>query len=585
MKYPQSVRAFALLCALIVALLSVVSASAANVEALVTVGSPPSPFPRNKQNEPGLAINPVNPMIVAAGANDEIDLEACNAGTDNTCPFTQGVGLSGVYFSFDGGASWTQPTYTGWSARNCNGVPGNSDPPCQPQIGPIGTLPWYYENGLVSDGDPSLAFGPKPGPNGFSWSNGVRLYYTNLASNFSTERAEFTFKGFEAIAVSRTDDVAAAAAGVKSAWMPPVIVSKQNAALFSDHEQVWADNAASSPFFGNVYVCFAAFRSQERSPNALPEPIKLARSTDGGETWKEKQLSAATNNIVGFGRQDCGVRTDSRGTVYVFWQGGDPRTRENTIFLARSFDGGETFERPRGIATFENCGLFDPVAGTTFDGVLGARDGSFPSLDIANGAPTGANATDRIVVTWCNGPTYTNANPGPNERAVVMWSTNRGNTFQGPVYASPPGDRPDFPAIAISPDGQDVYLVYMNFLQPYQTTTATPRLMQGVVRHADFSSLGTWTDVHRGAVGDARGSSANSLTSEFLGDYNNAAATNDFVVGVWNDVRNAADCPAIDAYRQSLLTSSPLPRPAPPQACPATFGNSDIGGGHFDDPS
>jgi hypothetical protein len=547
---------------------------------LVTVGSPTNRFPQNKQNEPGLAINPLNPMIVVAGANDEIDLEACNAGDPTSCPFTQGVGLSGVYFSFDGGASWIQPTYTGWTARDCLGPA-----PCVPHIGPIGTLPKYFENGLVSDGDPSVAFGPKPGPNGFSWSNGVRLYYANLASNFNANRAEFAFRGFEAIVVSRTDNVQAAAAGNANAWLDPVVVSKQNAALFSDHEQVWADNAESSPFFGNVYICNAAFRGQEKSPNSLPEPIVVARSTDGGNTWHQKQLTAATNNIVGFGRQDCGVRTDSRGTVYVFWQGGDPQTRQNTIFLARSFDGGHRFERPRAIATFQECGQFDPVGGFTFDGVAGARDGSFPTLDIANAAPTGTGATDRVVVTWCDGPTPTDTSPGPNEQALVKWSTNRGETFQGPVSASPPSDRPDFPAIAISPDGQDVYTVYDNFLQPYQTTTANPRRMQGVVRHADFSSLGAWTDLLRAPIGDARGSSTNGLTAEFLGDYNNAAATNDVIIGVWNDVRNAADCPAVDAYRQSLLTGSPLPKPAPNNDCPATFGNSDIFGASISDPT
>ena len=558
---------------------------AAQSDTLITV-SPPTPFARNKQNEPGVAINPAAPNIVVAGANDELDLEACNAGDDTTCPFTTGVGLSGVYFSFNGGATWTQPTYTGWSARNpsCTGVPG-ADPGCQPAVGPIGTLPWYFENGLVSDGDPSLAFGPRQGSNGeFSWANGARLYYTNLTSNFSSLRSEAAFAGFEAIAISRTDNVAAAAANVKNAWMAPVIVSRQNAALFSDHGQVWADNAASSPFFGNVYVCFAAFRSQEKSPNALPNTIKLARSTDGGDTWSEKQISPGVNNFL-FGRQDCGVRTDSQGIVYVFWQGSDAPTFGNSIFLARSFDGGQTFDRPQRIGTFDNCARFDPVGGSTFDGVTGARSGSFPSLDVANGAPTGAGATDRVVVTWCSGTPPTPASPGPNERAVVKWSTNHGETFSGPVFASPPSDRPNFPAIAISPNGQDVYLTYDNFLQPYQTDTTLPRLMQGVVRHADFIAIGAWSDVHRAPVGDARASSANALSSEFIGDYNNIQATNGFAVATWNDVRDAADCPPIDAYRQSLLTASPLAKPAPNIVCPATFGNSDIRGGPFADPT
>jgi hypothetical protein len=549
---------------------------AAVAEALVSVGSPTTPFPQNKQNEPGLAINPLNSSIVVAGANDEIDVEACNAGDDASCPFTQGVGTSGVYFSADGGTTWTQPSYTGWSARGCLGVPGGADPPCQPQVGPIGTLPWYYENGLVSDGDPSLAFGPRPGANGFSWSNGVRLYYANLTANFSAVRSESEFRGFEAIAVSRTDNVAAAAAGVKSAWASPVIVSRQNNALFSDHEQIWADNAESSPFFGNVYVCFVAFRSQERSPNSLPGPVKLASSSNGGETWTEHQLTAATNNIVGFGRQDCGVRTDSHGTVFVFWQGGDPQTFASTIFVARSFDGGQTFERPRGIATFQNCGRFDPVGGFTIDGVAGARSGTFPTLDIANGTPTGANATDRIVVAWCDGPTPTDTTPGPNERLVVKWSTNGGDSYSSPAVASPTADRPNFPAIAISPNGLDVYVTYDNFLQPYQTTTANPRLMEGVLRRATFGALTAWTDLHRGATGDARGSSANALSSEFIGDYNSILATNSFALALWNDARNAADCPAVDAYRQSLVDGNPIAKPAPAAACLGTFGNTDI---------
>jgi hypothetical protein len=155
--------------------------------------------------------------------------------------------------------------------------------------------------------------------------------------------------------------------------------------------------------------------------------------------------------------------------------------------------------------------------------------------------------------------------------------------------------------------------------------------MQGVVRHADFAGAATtFTTVHRGAVGDARGSSQNNLAAEFLGDYNYAMATNDFGYAVWNDVREAADCTAIDEYRQAFFEfvtggggqamdedipeerakgdepvkghpaangrgqgkaapPGPAPQPPTPPApnvdCPATFGNSDIWGINIPDPT
>ncbi len=112
--------------------------------------------------------------------------------------------------------------------------------------------------------------------------------------------------------------------------------------------------------------------------------------------------------------------------------------------------------------------------------------------------------------------------------------------------------------------------------------------MQGVVRHADVAgngSIGAWADLNRGPTGDARGSSQNGLTAEFLGDYNYAVATDSFGSAVWNDVRNAADCAAIDAFRQSIANGSPTARPAPGTDCPRNFGNSDIFGGSFADPT
>jgi hypothetical protein len=374
---------------------------AAAADVRVSVGSPPSPFSANKQNEPAIAVDANHPTILVAGANDESDVEACAAGDPTTCPFTVGVGVSGVYFSFDSGSSWTQPTYTGWSARDCVGPAA-----CAPHAGPVGTLPWYYENGLVSDGDPALAFGPKPGPNGsFSWANGSRLYYANLAANFSTVRSEAAFNGYEALAVSRTDDVTAAAAGDKSAWMPPVVISKQSSTTFSDKEQIWADNASSSPFFGNVYVCNASFRSNSHG-NALPTPLIMATSTDGGDTWRNRQVTPAEDNpfnpVHGFGSSGCTIRTDSHGVVYVFanqFAVGTPGAGYH--ILIQSFDGGKSWTKARKLfQAYDTCNYIDPVLGRcTMDGINGARDdlSSSPSIDIANGAPTGADATDEIL--------------------------------------------------------------------------------------------------------------------------------------------------------------------------------------------
>jgi hypothetical protein len=129
--------------------------------------------------------------------------------------------------------------------------------------------------------------------------------------------------------------------------------------------------------------------------------------------------------------------------------------------------------------------------------------------------------------------------------------------------------------------------VHNSFTTPYRNNTSSPRGLVGQVLHANVAGgvPSGWSSVHRGAVGDPRGTSQNGLTAEFLGDYVYAAATDDAVVGVWNDARNAADCPAIDAYRASLYTANPISPPDVVADCPATFGNSEIFGGRWPDPT
>jgi hypothetical protein len=259
----------------------------------------------------------------------------------------------------------------------------------------------------------------------------------------------------------------------------------------------------------------------------------------------------------------------------------------------QSFDGGKSWTKPRKILTaFDTCNYFDPVnRRCTQDGVAGARNdlGSAPSVDIANGAPTGADATNEIVLTWVDGRDGLN-----REHVMFTYSTNRGRTWSAAVQIETAGDRGFYSAPAISPNGSDVYLVYNAFTTPFRESTIGPtndRQLVGVVKHASVSAVGAvgaFAPLHRGVTGDARGASNNNLVAEFLGDYVYAIATRTYGAAVWNDVRAAADCPAIDAWRMSLqteTTADDVPTPEPNNDCPPTFGNSDIFGGSYADPT
>src|SRR5438105_2263423 len=244
----------------------------------VNATAPPPPagmvdnFPQNKQNEPGLALDPTNGDLIA-GSNDELDEPLCTgagtAASPGSCPFAPNVGNSGVYVSTgaSNGASWTQPSYQESPA----GVGS-----CQGRT--IHTLPGYCEQNLESFGDPILSVGPARGSNGkFSWANGSVVYYGNLA--FAASGA-----GVPAMAVSRSNNDAAS-------WKSPVIVSSSSAnpVDFNDKDYVWADANQNSRA---LYVVWA--NEEGTPPTAL---IKFTESDNGGATWS---APITVGGIAGF---------------------------------------------------------------------------------------------------------------------------------------------------------------------------------------------------------------------------------------------------------------------------------------------
>src|SRR5262249_47317220 len=152
----------------------------------------------------------------------------------------------------------------------------------------------------------------------------------------------------------------------------------------------WADNASSSSFFGNVYICWENFVGNGAGA------IDVATSHDGGTTWHQRQVTPA--HAVPpkmFGQSGCTIRTDSQGTVYVFYEQFQSPFRylppRGTHKLVKSFDGGTSWTRPAALYrvtdpcfAFSNDGSGDRCVE---DGIAGARNdlSGSPSVDIANG--------------------------------------------------------------------------------------------------------------------------------------------------------------------------------------------------------
>jgi len=561
----------------------------------VSSGSPSGNTPQNHQNEPAVALDAQSPNILVAGSNDFVDEQRCpqplavNNGTclDRATP----VGVSGVYFSFDSGHNWTQPTYTGWTNFDC-------DPTtvCKGHPGPIHTLPWYAENQLVSFGDPAVAVGPAPDSDGaFSWSNGHRVYYANLTSAFSTT-VEFSFPnpvfhGFLAVAVSRLDNPTPASVADKASWQPPVIVSSTTGETsFLDKEQIWADNAASSQFFGNVYICGNDFRSNGPHQNGnAPVPVMVYSSTDGGSTWTKRQVTSAVTNGIspqnGFGYSGCTLRTDSHGVVYLFAERfALPTTlpTHSAQVMFQSFDGGIHWTAGSVIANVTDpCYFIDPIEGRcVMDGFSGARTdlAASPSVSIANGAPTGAGASNEIVDAWADAPVLN------GEVTKFQFSTDAGATWSDPQTVSLGGDRPLYAAPAISPSGSRAYVIYEADTAPWRGSDFTsPRPYHGVLVSSALDASGAptgWHTVFNESPGDLRATyPGHDLYQERVGDYVYAAASDTYGVGVWTSAANAALCPAVQKYRSDSFAAGHRALPGAPWPltdCPATFGNTDI---------
>jgi BNR/Asp-box repeat protein len=497
-------------------------------------------FPTNKQNEPTVAIAPDGTHALA-GSNDEQKQPACGPGPQrgatapgSDCSFFPNVGTNGIYRSTDAGATWT----------NLGLLPGYTDTGTSvaPSAGALATS--APAGSLVSDGDPVIVFGPKPGANGtFSWANGTRAYYESLASYSSAGRPGNQLA--EQISVSISDDYGAS-------WYDPIIVAQSNGNVFNDKNDIWADRNPNSPFFGRLYATYTEFRSVP----STSEPVIVVYSTDGGLTWsKQNQVSSAYNNRNRGGRQGSVVRTGPDGTVYVIFEDSDNKLGSQQVLVV-SHDGGVSFSKKISIATLTD--LAAAIPGSNF------RTDSFASagVDQNNGA---------VYVSWSD------ATSGSG-RIKVARGTNGGTTWSAPVTVSTASQGYAFyQGLDVAPNGRiDVGYQALKTTDPSTYGTGNATINSYYVSSSNGGT--TWSTPLKvsSAGSDPAASAQNNLELQFWGDYNTVASTNATVLFIYTDSRNGVGCPAVDAYQKGLDGTGPtVAKPAPGTDCPAQFGNSD----------
>lgn len=498
-------------------------------------------FPTNKQNEPTIAVNPVNSMLLIAGSNDEQQQPPCGPGPVrgatapvNDCSFFPGVGTSGIYTSSDGGGSWINR-------------------------GLLDNQASWQGLGLISNGDPVITYGPKPASGGgFSYANGARAYYSSLASVAS-------LKGSMYVVVSFSDDNGAT-------WSAPVVgMSKSARAVFNDKNWITVDRTPNSPNFGRVYLTWTQFRSNTSTGNGS-EPVMVSVSADGGRTFgAPNQLSPAGNNRTGNGRQGSSVSVGPDGTAYVAFE----QASSQVVTVSR--DGGTSWTKP--VAMGSVTDIADPIPGANF------RTDSFPTIaaDPRVGSTT-------VHASWSN-------RTAAGGRIVVASSNDRGVTWLAPVTVSTAAEGyAFFQGMAVAPTGR-VDIAYQTLIASDPNRFGTGNALidsWATSRPANSASWSVPVKIST-ASSDPAVSAQNNLQRQFWGDYNtlvNDATTAWFIS---TDSRSGAGCPAVDAYQKYLVDNhlviqdddevpatgkdSPDPsvKPAPPVDCASSqFGNTDV---------
>jgi len=475
----------------------------------IRVNAPQQGFPDGLLGRSETTITNVGNERLVAGFNDAQGF--CGPPFGSACTPSPNPGLSGYAFSTNGGSTWTD----GGSPPVINHAFTRGDPWLDSGGGTV-----YYANLVVDDtkkdifGDPqSLGIGVHRGKfkdNKFVWND---LHTFDSPNNTITPDSDFYDK--EAIAVSKD--------GRKDA-----------------------------------YVSLTNFQALCGIPQFGFGQIEVWRTHDGGNTWQgpaiagpEASDSVASCGNTGTLQQSSVPAIGPNGELYVVWQYGPTFTSTTStdadIIVARSLDGGKTFNAPVKIADINSMRQNPPV------GYNRNRINDHPRIAVATSGPN----RGRVYVTFYSAvspvSTATNEQSLVSSQIFLSYSDNKGRTWSKPKPIAPAlpatGIKRFWPVVTIE-SGGNVDVVYYESQEKQATPDPNDIECNNGGRSGKASSLVDtyWvqsTDGGRTFKSPIKVSSKTSnwcsTTSNMVpnfGDYIGSASGGNHVFSVWADGRN-----------------------------------------------
>ena len=235
-----------------------------------------------------------------------------------------------------------------------------------------------------------------------------------------------------AVVVSRSSDHGAT-------WLAPsVVFESTNTQISPDKNWMAVNDYSGTPNAGRLIVTWTNFTS-DSAGNTTGNNLLAATSDDRGATWTAP-VAITPSGSFNQGTQPVFLPDGSLLVVYVTFPNA-LATIPFSIDCKRSLDGGRTFPTTTTRLVASVAGWDDPEL----------RDGVFlPSATIAR-------QSGDVFVTYT---AIVNGTP----RVLVTKSSDQGATWSAPFVASdnPTGSSVMNPAVATSPDGRTVTVVFMD---------------------------------------------------------------------------------------------------------------------------